>query len=169
MRSIIQKKGIFNIFVALIIILVVAIVGLLFFIMSAKVNEYWLDSGLLNSTAVGTHAVEQMRDIAPTYTDYAIFLTYIGLLFATIIGAVKTNFSPVLIFFFIILLIGGVLVAGGVVNIYHGFSDLPDVTAYSSQLGLTAFVFSRYTPLIIAVIGAVTLIIMWSKSGGDIQ
>lgn len=162
------KKGDFNIIVTLIILLVAGIVGLLMLYLSMHINSFWESSHLLDNTAVGQATVDKMQEFGPRYTDYMIFFLFIGCSIGSIVGAARTNFSPIFIFLFICLMFISILCAAGVVNLYQGFAQEAILADTASQLTLTNFIFSRYTPLIIAVLSGLTMIIMWSKSGSDI-
>jgi hypothetical protein len=162
-----QKKGeIFQIFIFLIIILVCAIVGLLCLTMTTKINRYWIDSGTLNSTQIGISAIEKIQDTAPKTTDYAILFLFIGMNIGLLIGAVRTNFSPLTIILFIFLVFIAIFVAAGMVNMYQGLAQAQGVE--SGDLHFTNFLFSKYLPLIVCVLSALIMIIMYSKQGGEI-
>ena len=61
-----------------------------------------------------------------------------------------------------------VLIAAGLVDIYQGLAQEDELSDYSSNLTLTNIIFSRFTPLIICVLGFIIIMIMYGKSGGDI-
>lgn len=170
MRSLIKdKKGdVFQIFFLLAIILAVAIVGVIMLKLTTSVNNFWDSSGLLNQTAVGEKSINTLQETAPRTTDYTIFFLFLAMNIGITIAAVKTNFSPLLIFLFIMLTLVAIMIAAGVVNMYQGLAQQPSIIGVSSQLTLTNFIFSKYLPLFISIICALTMIIMWGKSGGDI-
>ena len=164
-----QKKGdIFQVLFLIAFILVVAIVGLICLKLTTEVNNFWDDSGLLNGTATGEHAIDVMQDTAPKTTDYAIILLFLGMNIGVIVAAVKTNFSATVIFLFILLTLIAIMMAAGAVNLYQGLAQQPTMLSVSDQLTLTNFIFSKYFPLVISIICAFVLIIMYGKSGGDI-
>lgn len=163
-----NKKGdMFQVLFLIVILLVVSIVGLLFLTMTVKVNNFWDDSGMLNDTIVGTESIDTMQDIAPKTTDYAIFFLFIGLNIGVLAAAVKTNFSPVIIFAFLLLTLIAIMVAAGAVNMYQGLAQQDEILSTSDQLTLTNFIFSEYFPLVISVLCGAVMIIMWGKSGGE--
>lgn len=152
----------------LIILLVVAIIGLILFVMATKVNSFWDSSGLLDNAAVGEEAINNLQESNPHTFDYAILFLFLGLNLGCIIAAVKTNFSPIIIFFFILLTLVAIIIAAGVVNIYQGLAQQPSIIDISSQLTLTNLIFSRYLPLIVSIISAIIMLVMYGKSGADI-
>lgn len=170
MRSIIkQKKGdIFQVIIMLIILLVIAIVGLICLVLTTNVNNFWDSSGLLNDTAVGTQAIDTLQDTAPKTTDYAIFFLFLGMNIGILVAAVRTNFSPIIIFLFILLTLIAIMFAAGAVNMYQGLAQQSNVIDISSGLTFTNFLFSRYLPLVVSMICAGIMLIMYGRSGGDI-
>lgn len=164
-----EKKGdVFQVLFMISLILGIAIIGLICLVLSTRVNEFWDSSGLLNNTAVGTHAIDQIQDTAPKTTDYAIFLMFLGMNIGILVAAVRTNFSATVIFLFILLTLIAILIAAGAVNMYQGLAQQPSISDVSDDLTLTNFLFSRYFPLIVSMICALVMLIMYGKNSGDI-
>jgi len=163
-----KKADVFQIFVVLIITVAVAITGLLMLVMTNQINDFWANSPFVtvNSTAYNANVI--LQETAPKTTDYAIFFVFLGLNLGCVIAAVKTNFSPILIFFFILLTFISIMMAAGMVNLYQGFAHAAGVIETASELTLTNFVFSKYTPLFVTMISALILIIMYGKSSSEI-
>ena len=169
MIKLVNKKGdIFNILFLLIILLIAAIVGLLMLTLSSKVLTFYEDTGLLNNTAIGQQAVDKLQLYGPTYTDYMIFFLFIGSTVGICISAIRTNFTPTIMFLFILMMFFDIFVAAGIVNIYQGFAQMPTLADIANQLTLTNFIFSRYTPLIVAILCALLMLLMWGKTSSDI-
>lgn len=170
MRNIIkQKKGdVFQVLFMMILLLIIAIVGLITLVLTTRVNDFWDDSGLLNETQVGMNAIDTMQETAPRTTDYAILFLFLGFNIGILISAVRTNFSPMIIFLFILLVLISIMFAAGSVNLYQGLAQQESVLDVSSELTFTNFIFSKWFPLIICMISAMVMVIMYSKSGGDI-
>lgn len=163
-----QKKGdIFQVLFMIVLVFAVAVVGLITLVLTTNINNFWDDSGLLNDTAVGTKAINKLQDDTPKTTDYAVFLLFVGMNIGLLVGAVRTNFSPVIIILFIFLTLIAIMAAAGVVNMYQGLAQQSTVLPISQQLTLTNFLFSKYFPLVISMICAMIMIVMWGKSGGE--
>lgn len=164
-----NKKGdIFQLTALVVILFIVAIVGLLFLGLSTRVTEAYDETGLLDDTAIGQEANTIMQETGPKTTDYMIFMLFCGMVIGLLISASRTQFSPGVFFLFVLLLIITIFVASGMVNIYSGFANSPTLQEASSELRLTNYVFSRYTPLILTTIGGLIMLIMWGKQGSDI-
>lgn len=164
-----QKKGdIFQVLFMIVLVFGVAVVGLLVYVMTHNVNQFWDESGLLNQTAVGEQAIDTLQDTAPKTTDYAIFFLFLGMNIGVLVAAVRTNFSATVIFLFILLTLLAIMVAAGVVNMYQGLAQQPSIIDISNDLTLTNFIFSRYMPLVISIICGLVMLVMYGKSGADI-
>ena len=164
-----QKKGdIFQVLFMIVLVLVTAIVGLICLVLTTNVNDFWDESGLLNETAAGEHAIDVLQDTAPKTTDYAILFLFLGMNIGILVAAVRTNFSATIIFLFILLTLIAIIIAAGSVNMYQGLAQQPEIIATSSTQTFTNFIFSEYFPLTISIICAFVLLIMYGKSSGEI-
>lgn len=164
-----SKKGdMFQIIFALILILIVSVVGLILLIMSSEVNNFWQESGFLNQSETAQNAISTIQTVGPRATDYAVFFLFIGLIIGSFIAAVRTQFNAVTVFLFLLFMLFAIIVAAGYVNLYRGLADNPVASNVSADLHFTNLLFSKYTPLIIAVICAFIMIIMFGKSGGEV-
>jgi len=163
-----KKADIFQLIVLLVILFIAAITGILFLALSNQVTQTYEDTGLLNDTAIGQEFNDMMQDTGPKSTDYMVFMLFCGGVIGLMISASKTNFSPTIFFLFLLLLIITIFIASGMVNIYSGFAQQATLVNEANQLVLTGFLFSKYTPLLITVLGGILMLIMWSKTGGDI-
>lgn len=164
-----RKGDVFQILVVLIIIVSIAITGLIIGIMTHTVNTFFdahPEIMPVNSTASNSN--HQLGDMAPRITDYAIFFLFLGLNIGVMISATRTQFSATLIFMFILLVFIEILVAAGIVNIYQGLAHEGASIGFSSQLTLTNFILSKYTPLIMSCVALIVIVIMLGKSGGEI-
>lgn len=172
MRAIAKDKrgDIFQISYALIIIFVIACLGLLFFKLEWGITGAFDEMDQVNQpeNALAKDVNLTIRNLLPSFHDEFVLLMFLGVTIALIIAAAKTDFNPIIIFLFLILMVVTILNASGFVNIYQGFAESPQMTDVSSQMTFTNIIFSKYTPLIFSVLGAIVLILMYGKSGGDI-
>ena len=164
-----QKKGdIFQVLFMIAILLVTAITGLICLVITTRINDFWDSSGLLNETQTGIDAIDTMQETAPRTTDYTILFLFLGMNIGILIAAVRTNFSPVIIFMFILLTLIAIIFAAGSVNIYQGLAQQKEIIDVSARLTFTNFIFSKYFPLVISMICAFVLLVMYGKSGQEI-
>lgn len=164
-----NKKGdFFQIFFLLIILLVAAVMGLLCLKLGTLINEKIEEVYPDQSEAV-VKVNNFVQTQAPKAVDYMVFFLFLGGTIGIMTAAVRTNFSPVIIFLFLLMSLIAILSASGIVNLYQGFAQTDVLVDVSQELTLTNIVFSRYTPLFICIIAGISLILMYSKSGSDIQ
>src|SRR3990167_8325500 len=163
-----RKGDVYQLLFMLVILFVIALVGLITLVLTTRINDFWDSSELLNDTAIGTKAIDDIQDTAPRTTDYAIFFLFIGMNVGVIIAAVRTNFSSLIMIFFIFLTLISIMISAGMVNMYQGFAQQSSIIDVSGNLVLTNFIFSKYLPLIISVISALVMLFMYGKSGQDI-
>ena len=163
-----KKADIFQLIVLLVILFIAAITGILFLALSNQITQTYEDTGLINNTAIGQQFNDMMQDTGPKSTDYMIFMLFCGGVIGLMISASKTNFSPTIFFLFLLLLVITIFIASGMVNIYSGFAQQATLVNEANQLVLTGFLFSKYTPLLITVLGGLIMLIMWSKTSSDI-
>jgi len=163
-----NKKGdVFQIFIILIILTVVAIVGFICLSLSWNVLQFWnTHADIMPTNSTASNANNILIATSVKTTDYAVFFLFLGLNIAVVVSAVRTKFSGVLIFLFILSTLLAILIAAGMVNIYQGMSHM--MPSIQSQLTLTNYVFSKYTPLIMCILSAIVIIIMLGKSSQDI-
>jgi hypothetical protein len=160
-----RKGDVFQLLYLLIVLFIIAIVGFLFLTIDNKITGFWASSGLLNQSVPAQQSNQILMEAAPRTTDYMVFFFFLGSFVGLCISAVRTKFSPVIIGLFMLFLLITIFVASGFVNIYSGFQQaIPDT---ASQLTLTGFIFSKYTPLLMAVIGIILMLIMWGRQGGE--
>jgi hypothetical protein len=159
------KKGdIFQITFVIIIVLVMAILGLLVGKLSHEVTEQYKNPIFgLNNTDKGMQSNQLIQTMSIPLMDFFIFFFFLGANIGLIVSAIKTKYSPTIIFLFILLLLIEILLASGVVNLYQGFSGEDSLAPVPSQMVLTNLLLSKYFPLIITVMGAIVLIFMYSK------
>lgn len=164
-----NKRGdVFQLIFLIIILLIAAVVGILFLKLGNEMTNTMEEQGLFDDAPNAQLANDTLQAAAPRTTDYMIFFLFLGSVIGLLISASRTRFSPTIMFLFITLLIITIFVASGAVNIYSGLASSPELATENAQLTLTGFILSRYTPLIMTVIGGLIMIIMWGKSGGDI-
>lgn len=163
------KKGdIFQVVIALIMLFFIAIFGLLAGTLSYKVAEFYKTSDFLEAGSEGAEANQLIQDFSIPMLDFFVFLFFLGSNIALVISAIRTDFSPTMVWIFIMLIMIEVLIASGFVNLYQGFREEAALAPVPDKMILTNIIFSQYTPLIFGIIGAMVLIIMYGKSGGDI-
>lgn len=169
LRSIRDKRGdIAQLPLLVVLLLVIALVGLIVGFIAYKITDAWKSTPDINNSVLAKNANENFHETIPTITDTAVLIAFLGFTIALCVAAVRTNFNIVVLGLFFILLLLSVFIAAGAANIYHGFAASTEIEGFSVKLVFSQILFSKYTPLIIVLIGAVLLIIMYGKSGSNI-
>lgn len=170
LRSLIKdKKGdVFQLTFLVVLLLVIAMIGLIVGFISWKITGAYQDFSPINNSDTARQANTNFHNQTPYIIDGLIFFFFLGGTIGLLVAAVRTNFSVGIIGLFFILMLLSVFIAAEGANIYQGFAQDPTISPFSDTLTFTNILFSKYTPLIITIIGALLMIIMYGKSGGSI-
>lgn len=171
MRSLIKnKKGdIFQLFFLLIIMFIAIIVTILCVKMSTEIDGAFQTAPNYNDSIYSEKVTNFVVNQSPTIGDMLILFLFIGGIIGLMVSAIRTNYSPSILFIFLLVSVIAVFVASGIVNIYSGFAQTEALSDIATKFTVTNILFSRYTPLFTCIISAVILILMYSKSGNEIQ
>lgn len=165
-----DKRGdIFQLPYLIILILVIASIGLLIGYLSWKITDAYKNMDQIQASETASKYNERLNELTPSVVDWMVFFFFLFGTVALMVAAVRTSFSIVIIGLFIFLFVIAIFIASGAVNIYQGFAQSDTLSIFSGKLTFTNILFSKYMPLIIVLIGAVILIIMYGKSGSNIN
>ncbi|KKN19471.1 hypothetical protein LCGC14_0945430 [marine sediment metagenome] len=170
MRSLIKdnRGDVLQLFTMIVLMLVIALLGLFLLFFSWKFTGELQNNEMIQSNENAKYVNNLLHLQIPNINEEANFFFFLAMTIGLVVSAVKTNFNPVIIFIFILLLFLAIFLAAQSANIYRAFADDPVMEEYSQKLTFTNIIFSKYTPLIITLLGAVLLIIMYGKSGSNI-
>ena len=163
-----SKKGIFTLIIIIAILTVTAVLGLLTYRMIKAVNQTFDDSGLFEDGSIADESNLAIKTTSKYGIDNMVLFLFLGSIIGLIFGAVRTKFSPILMFLFILCFLISIGLAAMSAEIYHGFATSGDLAETADELIFTKIIFSKFFPLMICIIGAVIMIIMWGKQGGEI-
>jgi len=162
------KKGIFALLLIIAILTITAVFGLITYRTIKGVNQVYDDSGLFEDNPIGNESNIAIKETSKYGIDNMVFFLFLGSIVGLIFGAVKTRFSPILMFLFLMVFLISIFLASTSAEIYHGFATTGDLEETADELTFTGIIFSKYFPLMICIIGAIIMIIMWGKQGGEI-
>lgn len=164
-----DKRGdIFQLPYLIVLILAIAIIGLIIGFLAWKITQAYGDMQQIQDVETARLANEKIGAITPNVIDWTILFFFLFGTMGLVIGAVRTNFSIIMVGLFIILLLLSIYIASQSANIYQGLAQDPTIQPFSQQLTFTNILFSKFTPMIIVIIGGFLLIVMYGKSGGSI-
>lgn len=162
------KKGIFALLLLIAILTITAVFGLITYRTIKEVNQVYDDSGLFENNTIGSESNIKIKTTARYGIDNMFFFIFLGGMIGLIFGAVKTKFSPILMFIFILVFLISIFLAAMSAEIYHGFATTGDLEETADELIFIKIILSKFFPLIICVLGGVIMVIMWGKQGGEI-
>lgn len=165
-----NKRGdVLQLFTMIVILLVVSLLGLFMMFMSWKFTGELQKNEMIEANANAKYTNDLLHLQIPYINDETNLFFFLAMTIGLVLAAVRTDFNPVVIFIFILLLFLAIFLAAQSTNMYRAFADDPVMLEYSSKLTFTNVLFSKYTPLIITLIGAMLIIIMYGKSGSNIS
>jgi len=97
--------------------------------------------------------------------DQLVFFTLFAVFLGLIVLAVFTDFHPIVLIFLIVVIILLVIVGGLLANVFGEVSNTPILSAKASEFHMTNLVMGSQLPILIAVMGAIAIIIMLAKRG----
>lgn len=159
-----NKKG--DVGSIIIIIATILIAGVIFLLITTFQKDI-LGDMLQEEDLLTTQANETLTDFNDNVSpinDNLIFWFFIAMCLGLLVSSVFLGFHPVTMIIFGLLLIMAVFLHAEAVNIYDEFATDDTLSTDAQSLTLTKWiVFSKYSPLILAVFGIISLVIMFSK------
>lgn len=124
-----------------------------------KGNEY------INASNDSVESITQVQGLLTGATDQLIFFLLGALLLAFIVIAIFSDFHPILIGILILFIILMVILGGVMANAFGEVKDIPILANKSAEFTLTNQVLGDKFPILIAVFGAIAIIILLAKRG----
>ena len=147
------------------ILLTVAVVTLIVFKVSTKLNDEFQSSDVINKSDTDDKAVNSFNTINnmfPSVVDNSfLFLTF-GLAVVIFILAALVRVHPIFIVFFIILLIFFIFLCGVFSKVYQEIAASPSFQAEATQLTLTTNIMT-FLPFIVGIVGGILAIVMYKN------
>lgn len=164
-----DKRGdVFQLTYLIVLLLVIAIIGLIIGFVSWKITGAFQENAQIQNSTYANQVNTNFHNQTPYIIDGLIFFFFLGGTIGLLVAAVRTNFSIVIIGLFFIMMLISIFIAAEGANIYQGFAQNPTISPFSDTLTFTNILFSKYTPMLITIIGALLMMIMYGKSGGSI-
>lgn len=160
----------FQMFLPFLLIGIILVVAFAMIMIPMAVVGDEIDDALKETTAFGDNelsvqAIDTVGRLRTTAFDQTIFLFLIGLIIATIIFGIFTDFSPVVIGILIIALILFAIVAGLMAQTFNQVEETPLLAEKASEFTFTNLVLGTQFPIIIVIVIAIAIIIILAKRG----
>jgi len=126
---------------------------------SSKFNSEVNGSGTVMTTTLG---------IVNNTSDWAFMTLFILLILSLIISSFMIYTHPVFVVVFIIMLTVFITASVYVANVYYEFSRIPEFATALENMPMTDYILTNL-PLITLILGVLSIIIIYSKSQGQIS
>lgn len=160
-----NKKGdipdLFFIIPMFLVIIVAAFAGLTIYkSYYASVNDTLNDQSREITTSAGA---------ALEHSDYMVLIIFFGLALGVIISAFWVQTHPAFFFMSLLLLVIAIFIAPSISNAYMTFENDSVMGTTAASFPMSSYIM-EYLPLFIAIIGTITLIVLYMKSpaGGGV-
>jgi len=111
--------------------------------------------------------INKVQDFMIPGFDQLVFFVLIAMFIGTIVIAVFTDFHPIVLGVLILAFILLIIVGGLFANVYDEVRDTSILTSTADEFTLTNLVMGSQLPIIITILGAIYIIIILAKRGGQ--
>jgi hypothetical protein len=111
--------------------------------------------------------INKVQDFMIPGFDQLVFFVLIAMFIGTIVIAVFTDFHPIVLGVLILAFILLIIVGGLFANVYDEVRDTSILTSTADEFTLTNLVMGSQLPIIITILGAICIIIILAKRGGQ--
>jgi len=154
-----NKKGsIQDLIYAMVIIFAFAVMILIGFTISSKLNTEFQASD--DITAEGKASFNQINDLYPGVMDNSFLFLTVGLCIATLILAALVRIHPIFLVFFILAWAVLIFLSAICSNIYQTMAANPQLVAQAAQLTFVTHIMN-WLPFIIGIFGGILAIVMY--------
>jgi len=148
------------------IALIFALVAIPVAYMSDEIyDELKKEQNFGNSSVAGVR-ISQVQGLTTTAFDQLIFVILLSFVLGSLVLAIFTDFHPVVLGMFIIALVILIIVTGLMANAYDEVANTDILAAKASEFTLTNVIMGSQLPIIIGVVGIISIIIIFAKRGG---
>jgi hypothetical protein len=111
--------------------------------------------------------INKVQDFMIPGFDQLVFFVLIAMFIGTIVIAVFTDFHPIVLGVLILAFILLIIIGGLFANVYDEVRDTSILTSTADEFTLTNLVMGSQLPIIITILGAICIIIILAKRGGQ--
>jgi hypothetical protein len=111
--------------------------------------------------------INQVQDFMIPGFDQLVFFVLIAIFIGTIVIAVFTDFHPILLGVLILAFILLIVIGGLFANVYDEVRDTSILTSTADEFSFTNLIMGSQLPIIITILGAICIIIILAKRGGQ--
>jgi len=158
-----NKKGdLSSLFILLVVVFALAITAIIFSKVFLMITSELKDNDKFSDNTKAT--IIKVEDNTIPLLDLLIFMSLIGLMLAIIISCIYLDVPPAITILFIIGLIVAIFLAGMAANVFSEIIAEPELATTAAQFSYTNLILGSHFPVIILVIGTITIIILYGKT-----
>jgi len=167
-----RKADLFSIIIVIAFLAILVVGGLLsaglFKDMGTGLKEAINDGGLTGAALNNSLAAADVLETdAPSYMDNFMFWFLIAVCMGMLISGLFLDFEPAIVIVLMIIGLLAVFLSTFVANSYDALANDPSIIGASSSMVMSNSVFGVFLPVIIFVTFILTMIIMYSRKGGN--
>lgn len=153
-------------------ILVGIVVIMIFVIIAIPVASVFDDtiSELSKDDAFGTsersnESMQQVKGLVTPAFDQLIFIVLLAIIIGILLIGIFSDFSPALVSVLIIAIVFFVIIAGVFGEFFEDYSSNSEISGKANEFKLTNVVMGSQFPIIILIVGVISIIMVLAKRG----
>lgn len=111
--------------------------------------------------------IEQVQDFMIPGFDQLVFFVMVAIFIGTIVIALFTDFHPVVLGILILAFILLIVIGGLFANVYDEVATTPILSSTADEFSFTNLIMGAQLPIIITILGAICIIVILAKRGGQ--
>lgn len=152
--------GIIVVFVFAIVVVPVAYTG-------DKVFDELKETDNFGESNNTVQQIDKVQDFMIPGFDQLVFFIMIGIFIGTLTLAVFTDFHPIVLAMLILVFILLIILGGLFANVHDEVRDTSILSSTADQFALTNLIMGSKLPVIITILGVISIIIILAKRGGQ--
>lgn len=149
----------------IILVIIFAIVAISMAYVSDEVYDELKQEKNLGRSNITVEKIEQVQALTTPAFDQLVFIILFSIMLGSLFIAMFTDYHPAVLAIFIIATVLLVIIGGLFANVYSEVSDTEILQSKASEFTFTNLVLGPQLPIIILILGAISIIIMLSKRG----
>lgn len=153
------------ILIGIVVLFIFAIVALPIAHVGDKVFSSLQEEGRIGESEKANQSVQQVENLVTPAFDQLVFIILVSILIGGIVIAIFTEYHPVILAIFIIAVVLLVLISGLIANAYEEVENTDILKNKSKEFNMTSIIMGEQLPVIVAVFGTVSILILLAKRG----
>jgi len=153
------------ILVGIVIILIFAIIVIPISYTGDKIFDELKESPNFQNSNKSVERINQVQNLMTPAFDQLVFIILIAIILGCIAIAIFTDYHPVVVGIFIIAIVLLVIISGLFANVYDDFKTTEKLENKSEEFVYTNAIMGKQLPIIIGLVGVISIIILLAKRG----